>query len=154
MNIYLAHPISGKSYAELEEYFTKTRLTLVPWYTVLDPMEGKDILRNEPELRAWDYSHPVATNHAIVTRDHWMVEQSHIVYTNLTSATEVSIGCVAELAWAYHLRRHVILAMDYNNIHQHAFVLEMASIVWETHEQAMEYLLKLARVRTQGVALV
>ena len=76
-----------------------------------------------------------------------MVEQSHIVYANLLKGQDrVSIGTVSEIAWAYHLKRHTVITINKENVHNHAFVLEMADIVFETHDESLGYLEKLAKM--------
>jgi nucleoside 2-deoxyribosyltransferase len=141
MKIYLVHPISGLGYDEVAKYYKETAEFLTDCgFEILSPMTGKSFLRTEVRLRKSCYDNPVATNHAIMERDHWMVNISDIVYANLCGAKEVSIGCMMELAWAYHLGKHMIIAMESNNVHQHAFVLEAADIIFETHQDAVNYL--------------
>lgn len=145
MKIYLAHPISGLSYDEVVEYYSECYQVL-RIYEIYCPMTAKPELRTEKKLRSFDYSQPTATNKAIVHRDCWMVEQADVVYVNLLGTTEISIGCVAELAWAWHSRKHTVISMEKENVHMHAFVIEMANIIWDTHEEAIQYLNSLARM--------
>jgi hypothetical protein len=58
----------------------------------------------------------------------------------------VSIGCVMELAWASLLGKYTIVIMEKENIHNHAFILEAADIIFENYYDAIEYLKKLANV--------
>lgn len=141
MKIYLAGSISGMSYEVVANYFHETAYNLrLIGYHVITPMTGKSELRTDTKLKADGYHIPAATNHAIAERDRWMVEQADVVYCNLTMAQIVSIGSVMELAWAQMLGKHTVVAMQTDNIHRHAFVLEAADIVYETHEKAMDYL--------------
>jgi len=142
MKIYIAGPISGLSFDAVQEFFTTKKAILeMAGHTVLSPMLGKDDLRNETVLRGYGYKGATTTNHAIVERDRWMVEQSDIVFADLSHAKSVSIGTVFELAWASLLRKHTVVVVD--NFHFHAFVLEAADIVFETCDDALEYLAKL-----------
>jgi len=145
MKIYLAHPISGLSYGEVMRYYVHTTHALRRvGYDVLCPMTGKDALRNETKLRAHGVTRvPLATNHAIIERDRWMVTLADVVYCNLMSAEYVSIGCCMELAWAHDKGRHTIIALPESGVHEHAFVLEAADIVWRSHDDAMKYLHRL-----------
>jgi nucleoside 2-deoxyribosyltransferase len=139
--IYCAHPISGLSYEEVLGYYNSIKEKLSGFgYHVLNPMTGKDALRTEKKLRTSGYRTPVSTNHAITERDRWMVGQSDVVYINLCKSKEVSIGCMAELAWAHQLGKHTVTVLEKDNIHQHCFVLEMSDIVFETEKEAEEYL--------------
>lgn len=146
MKIYIAGPISGMSYDEVSSYFRDTKITLEEaGFTVVSPMTGKKELRTELEFRKEGYDNvPVATNHAIYNRDRWMVTQSDIIYANLMNCGDrVSIGTCMELAWAFDKGKHVVIAMDKENIHRHAFVLESAHIVFESHNDAIKYLFNL-----------
>jgi nucleoside 2-deoxyribosyltransferase len=110
-------------------------------------MTGKSYLRTELEFKSNGYGNPVSTNHAILSRDKWMVGQCDIFLCDLTYARErVSIGAMMELAWANLLGKHTVVVMQSeNNIHRHAFPLEASDVIFETMEDATAYLLKLAR---------
>lgn len=127
-------------------YYANIKAKLTPFYDVLIPMTGKASLRCEKEFRAEGMNNsPMTTNHAILGRDKWMVVQSDIVYVNLEGATNrVSIGSMFEMAWAKLLNKYVVLALDPISIHRHAFVLEAADIVFNTADEAEDYLLVLA----------
>lgn len=145
MKIYLARPISGQSYKDVMNYYITTASALeANGFEVLCPMTGKSALRTEVEFKAHGYTHsPVSTNHAIIERDRWMVKSADIVYANLSNAPYASIGTCMELAWAHDHGKHSIVVMEDGNVHQHAFVLEAADIVFKTHLEAMEYLYSL-----------
>lgn len=145
--VYCVHPISGSTPDEVFSYYESIKLKMSPYYDVLIPMTGKSSLRCAKELRAHGHNElPITTNHAIFERDRWMVTQSDIVYANLIGATErVSIGSMFELAWASILGKYVILAMDKESVHKHAFVLEAADAIFESSEEAETYLLTLAQ---------
>lgn len=143
MKIYLAGPITGKSYDEVVSmYREKTKVLSGLGYDVLCPMTGKEYLRNEVEFKAHGFDQsPISTNHAIFERDKWMVERADIILADLSnSGNRVSIGAVMELAWASITGTHSIVILPEDNIHQHAFVLEAGDIIFETLEDAMKYL--------------
>jgi len=146
MKIYTVGPISGKGAEEVFGYFNGIKNELSSYgYDVYSPLNGKTKLRNEIEFKAKGYEDfPTATNHAIFGRDHWMVSQSDIIYANFIGCGDrVSIGSMMELAWASHLGKHVVIAMEDDNIHNHAFVLEAADIIYDNHESALTYLKEL-----------
>lgn len=145
LKIYLAHPISGLSYDEVADYYD----VIVPHlqdvgYQVFNPLTGKDVLRNEIEFKVKGYEGiPLSSNHAIKQRDQWMVSQADIVWCNFLKCKNVSIGMVSELAWADLQGKHTIVTMQEDNIHQHAFILEMADVVFETELESLNYLQEL-----------
>ena len=147
MNIYLAHPISGLSYDQVASYYAKMKEDLSPKWTILSPMTGKGELRNETTLRAYDYDNPIATNKAIVHCDFWMVSRADVVYVDLSGAKAVSIGCVSELAWAWSRQIHTVVFMGENDVHWHAFIIEMANVILTSRSEAITYLNKLAEGR-------
>jgi hypothetical protein len=142
--IYCVHPISGCSADEVFDYYDKTKIDLTDaGYDVFVPMYGKNNLRTELEFKAEGYKdNPLTTNHAIFNQ--WMVKQADILYANFIGATRVSIGSMFELAWGSDNDKQVIIVMEKDNIHRHAFVLESGTIVFETTEEAMTYLKNLA----------
>ena len=142
MKIYLAHPINGKSFAEVNGYYNTVigLLHHIGGYEVLQPMTAKGYMRNEKKFKAEGYDSPAATNHAIFERDKWMVQSSDVVLVDLTGALEFSIGCTMELAWASLLGKHTVVVLPKDNPHRHAFVLEAADIIFESTEEAIHYL--------------
>ena len=147
MKIYLAGSISGQSGESVIDYFTLTAGFLRDLgFEVIHPMIAKGYFRNEAKFKAEGYMHkPMSTNHAIIERDRWMVEQCDILYCNLTMAEIVSIGSCMELAWGHILGKHTVVAMQPDNIHRHAFVMEAADVIFETHREGLEYLLELLK---------
>lgn len=147
MKIYTAGPISGQSYEQVMSRYKKQVSQLEDMgYEVICPMTGKTYLRNEIEFKAHGYDkHPVSTNKAIKKRDRWMVGSVDIVLVDFSECDGVvSIGSCMELAWADELRKHTIVVMKESNIHQHAFVIECADIIFPTIEEAYKYLLDLS----------
>lgn len=142
LKLYLAHPISGMSADEVFSYYNMMT-NMLDCYAILSPMIGKEHLRTEKEFKAHSYQHPVSTNKAILGRDSWMVRTCDVLYLDLMDATSISIGCTSELAWAWMLGKHTVISMQQDNVHQHAFILEMGNIVFSTRMEAVEYLVKL-----------
>lgn len=146
MRIYIGGPISFKSFQEVVEYFINKYSEILSQYgyEVLHPMVAKGWLKDQKKLVPEGYhQHPETTNHAIVERDYWMVAESDIVFFDFTQTTKISIGSMFELAWAYQLRKYVVVVMQPENPHWHSFVLEAADIVFPTSSEALEYLRKL-----------
>lgn len=145
MNIYLAHPINGLSAKEIFAYYDAAVAQLEGHYTVFHPMLGKGYLRNEATLRSNGYDFPASTNKAIFGRDTWMVRMADIVLVDLFGAKAASLGCAIELAVAHLLGKHTVLVLDKEDaVHNHAFILECADVVFDCHYKAIKYLQELA----------
>jgi nucleoside 2-deoxyribosyltransferase len=146
MRVYLARSITGCTFEEVMAYYVETMGVLRGFgFEVLHPMCGKHYLGAEAGvLRAGGYAQPLSSNRAIVGRDRWMVKQSDVVLAYLSGARQVSIGTVCELAWAFDAGKHVIVVMESGNVHEHAFILQCADVVFGTIGEALAYLGKLA----------
>lgn len=143
--IYLAHPISLCSADEVFEYYDNAVKIFGDVYDVLSPMYGKEYLRTEKELRSEGYSDkPISCNHAVFERDTWMVSQSDIVLCDFRGSKTASIGCTMELAIASWLRKHTVVVLPKENIHNHAFVREAADVIFENMDEAVAYVRGLA----------
>lgn len=143
--IYCVHPINGLSFKDVTDYYTYAVAYLQNCgYDVLYPLVARGECNRDMTFRATGSEKvPCATNHAIYERDRWMVQQSDIVFADLTGAKRISIGSVMELAWASYLGKHTVVAMEKTNIHRHAFTLEAADIIFETGAEALTYLQEL-----------
>jgi hypothetical protein len=132
-------------YEECAQQFNKRIEKLKNFgYSVLYPLLGKGYLRNELKLRAEGYENqPLSTNHSITRTDFWRVDKADILYVDFTNAVDrVSIGSVAEMSRGYAQNKLIVTVMQKQNIHRHAFVLEMSSVVFETTDEAEAYLEK------------
>ena len=145
MKIYLAGPITGKSFDEvMSRYKEKTSLLVDFGYEVLSPMTAKGGLKGVGEFISSGYASPVANDHSIFQRDQWMVSQADVVLADLSNAEKVSIGTMMELAWASYMNKHTILVMGIDNVHDHAFVKEAADVRFGNMEEAYGYLRELS----------
>lgn len=138
MKIYLAHPMTGVSSDNVFGYYDSLAERLSK-HIILTPVTGKDYLRNVGALQK-TYDTPLSNEHAIYNRDTWMVSQADIVLCDLTGANKVSIGCCFELACAGCYKKHVIVVMDENNVHDHPFVRQAADIVYKSIDEAVAYI--------------
>ena len=144
MKVYLAFPMSNRDFKDVLSYTLSTKARLIAMgYDVLYPLIGKGYLKNEGSLKAEGYDFPVSTAHAITRRDLWMVKQADVVFVNLAKTEVPPVGCIAEMAWAYLLNKHVVLVTKENNLH--AFIREMADVIFNDYEEAMVYLKQLIK---------
>jgi len=145
LKIYFAGPISGMSGDEVFAYYDGIKKEFGGIATILSPMTGKAELRFKKNYAPEGYDNPVANDHAIVERDLWMVRQADVVFVNLFLTEWVSIGSVSELAWAHLLGKQTVIALEEGNIHEHAFVVQMADIRYPNPRMARDYLKELCQ---------
>lgn len=101
----------------------------------VSPLRGKlDLLNKETSIKH-TYDHAMGTSKAIMKRDHHDVSTCDAVLVNFTGAKNISIGTVMEIAWAYELRKPVIVVTD-NEIHRHPMIDEAVMYTVPTIEEA------------------
>lgn len=145
LKVYIAGSISGLSADDVFNYFdAMERILRLYGFVVNSPMTSREYLREEKVLSPEGYS-GASTGHAIYKRDKWMISNSDIVFMNLGNSDTVSIGCMFELAWADMLGKHIVVIKGNNSAYEHAFIGEAADIIFNTTEEALEYLQTLAK---------
>jgi nucleoside 2-deoxyribosyltransferase len=144
LKIYVAGPITGLTQKQVKENFLSIVNSLRKMgFKVFHPLMGKEQnFRGNYKMKPTygPDADVLLSDHAITSRDHWMIEQSDIVFMNLQHAQKISIGCVSELDRANCLRKHTVLILDKGNVHSHGFVFDNADVVFETVEQGIEYM--------------
>jgi nucleoside 2-deoxyribosyltransferase len=124
--IYLAGPVTGLSYAQVTTWRTEAKRRLAPDVECADPMRGFEHLQHETQLKHTYIDHPFTTRRGIMMRDYFDVCRSTALLVNMLDAPDVSKGTIMELAWAFHLRKPVVVVMkDEGNLHDgHPMLLE------------------------------
>jgi|688.fasta_scaffold147247_4 nucleoside 2-deoxyribosyltransferase len=129
--VYLAGPITSLSYDEANDWraWFKNEITKSDKIQCLSPMRGKHYLKDCKDISATGNEKLgiLSGGPAILTRDHSDVVNSDIIVVNLLGATKVSIGCMFEIAWAYHKHIPIVLIIedDVINIHSHSMLFAM-----------------------------
>lgn len=149
MKIYCAHPMTGLTVKEVKDYYKDlTKKLEAAGYDVLHPMIGKgDVIGARKFTACGSERNTLTTDKAIKGRDQWMVRQCDVLYVDLNKSKKVSIGCVGELSWGDAFGKHIVLVMEDGNIHEHAFINQIAHAVFSSPEEAIEYLEILAKKR-------
>ncbi len=152
LSIYLAGPIAGQTVDGLSNSISEKVAILTDLgYLVYNPMIAKNnLIQSGESFTPHGYEAlPIASEHAIFARDKWMVNQADIILADLsTSGTRVSIGTMMEIAWANILNKMVIVVMPPDNIHDHIFVNEAATHVFDTLDAVYDYLGELSTALT------
>jgi len=141
LRVYVAGIISGGKPEDVFNYFDSMKSTFEEFgYDVFSPLTGKGVLRTTKEFMSHGYTNPVSTNHAIVERDRWMVKNSDVIFCDLSGKDTASIGCTAELAWAHDNGVHSVVILPEEHAMRHAFILEMADILFTNREDGIDYM--------------
>ena len=124
--IYMAGPISGLTFDVANDWREKVRLALLPDIEAANPLRGKGSLVGYAELTD-GYTHdPLVTDRAIFARDYQDVLRADLLFVNLLGAKRVSQGTNYEIAWAYQLRKPILVAIEESgNVHDHPFLRQV-----------------------------
>ena len=130
--VYLCGPITGLSHDEARlgwRKWMRDELAKVDIDTI-SPMRGTDFLPSNHTMSAHGSPEYLqGTPKFITARDRWDTMRSDLVFANLLGATEISIGSVGEVFWCDSVRTPMIIAMEEDNVHQHAMIQELSIIV-------------------------
>ena len=136
--IFLAGPLTGVPYKDALEWRRYVASRLPADITAFSALRGKTYLENERVLKDAYPEHLLSTARGTVTRDRYDVCRCGALFVNLLDTDKVSIGTMMEMAWADVQRIPIILAMEIGNIHDHAFVRQVAGFVTRDLDEAIQ----------------
>lgn len=143
--VYLAGPITGLEFEEVNDWREKVTYTLPGHIHGISPLRNKNYLKGTGPLRdAYNQDQVgsmLSTGRGIFERDFYDVNRCDAVLANFLGSKKVSIGTVMELAWAKQLQKPVVLVIeDEGNIHEHSMLMECASFRVNNLQQGVEIL--------------
>jgi nucleoside 2-deoxyribosyltransferase len=139
--VYLAGPIGGLTYDEATKWRDHVTNELGRFgIKCLSPLRAAIHLRHadgllgDCEIQAGTKPavEAMSTPKGVVTRDKFDATHCDVLLVNLLEAKKVSIGTCVEIGWANALNIPIIVVMEADNIHSHAFVRESASFITES----------------------
>lgn len=132
--VYLAGPIAGLTYDEAQDWRAKAKFALEQPFPggmiqAYSPLRGKaDVLPAPTAYQpAAKFAHPLATDRAIMRRDHFDCVGADAILANLERAPRPSLGTAMELAWAYDHHIPVVAIYDDGGLHDHPMIREAIS---------------------------
>ena len=141
--VYLSGPMTAVNWGEAEGWrnyaansFTENNIRT---YT---PLRGKEFLSKLKTIGDYDTAvnkdgigNGFAVDSAILHRDFHDVSVSDLILVNLWGAPEVSIGTVAEIAWAHQNRTPIVGFWEGKaNPHNHPFIRQMIPFMVEGND--------------------
>lgn len=140
-SVYLAGPIAGSGYDEVNDWRIDAALQLSPIKT-LNPMRAKDFLKGEKEdvhnyERTTIIENALGSSKGITSRDRFDVANCDLVLMNLLNAKRVSTGSMIEVGWADAYRKPLVLVIDEGNVHLHPMLLDIAGFIVTNMDEAI-----------------
>lgn len=130
--VYLCGPVTGLTHDEARlgwRKWMKDELAKLG-IDALSPLRYTDHLKDVTNWNPQGYpDHILSTAKAVTLRDRWDTQRCDLVFANLLDSTQVSIGSMIEVGWCDSMRIPMIIAMEDNNVHDHAMVREIAIVV-------------------------
>jgi len=129
--VYLSGPIKHFTYADANAWREQAAAAFLPGIIGINPLRGKEFLANEgvmgEDVLRKHFDQPFIKDAELVSRDHHDVINANALLVNLLGTTKVSIGTMAEMAWAYDRQIKMCLVMEETgNVHEHPFIRGMA----------------------------
>ena len=140
-SIYLAGYISGNKSLECKEWRMRIKnfFYLKPkWQTAIsfiDPMNGEDTASLCKEGLTSSFP-----PHAIVHRDYNSIKMCDLVVANMNTfgETRPPIGTICELAWAFEMRKPIIMITDDYRYQNHPFTSYFASAIVNNTDELLK----------------
>ena len=148
--VYLAGPISGESYAAARygwrlQAHTELKAASEGQIIGLSPMRQHHALENSDAIPSdmGEGNSCMDSNKGIVAKDRFDCLRSDLIIANFAGSTRASLGTAIEFGWADSANIPVIMVVEPGNIHNHAMLLEMASFIVPTVDEAIDVALQL-----------
>ena len=135
--LFLAGPLTGISYGDALDWRKYVESKLPSDVIAFSALRGKEYVSKEAVLKDAYPEHLLSTPHGTITRDRYDVSRCDALLVNFLKADRVSIGTIMEMAWADAWRIPIILAMENGNIHDHAFVRQVAGFIAADLDEAI-----------------
>ena len=145
--IFLAGPLTGISYNDALEWRKYVERRLPPDVIAFSALRGKAYVERETVLKDAYPDHLLSTPQGTITRDRFDVSRCDALFVNFLKADRVSIGTIMEMAWADAWRIPIILAMENGNIHDHAFVRQVAAFITDDLDEAIRTAVNVVAMR-------
>jgi nucleoside 2-deoxyribosyltransferase len=136
--LFLAGPLTGVSYSDALDWRKYVEGKLPADVIAFSALRGKGHVTKERVLKDAYPEHLLSTPQGTITRDRYDVSRCDALFVNLLNSDEVSIGTIMEMAWADAWRIPIILAMEARNIHDHAFVRQVAGFITADLDEAIQ----------------
>lgn len=141
--VYLSGPMGGLTYEQAQGWRTDVSnqldSSIVATYS---PLRGvRQTIGNQVMGLFGNEKDPLTTGRGILIADHYDVQTSDAILVNLLDAKERSIGTISEVAWAFAYRKPIVLVMEAaDNVHDHAFIRQMADFTVTNLQEAIRIL--------------
>lgn len=136
--IYLAGPITGESWGGATDWRKQVGDALADvGIEGVSPLRSKEYLLNEVAIADRYDQHILSTSKGIFTRDFYDVSRVDGLFVNFLGAKKVSIGTVMEIAYAWSLRKPIVVVMDKDNMHQHSMLREASGWIVDSIEDGI-----------------
>jgi len=136
--LFLAGSLTGISYGDALDWRKYVESRLPADVIAFSALRGKRHLTRERVLKNAYPEHLLSTPQGTITRDRYDVSRCDALFVNFLRADQVSIGTIMEMAWADAWRIPIILAMENGNIHDHAFVRQVAGFITGDLDEAIQ----------------
>lgn len=153
LSVYVSHPITGLPWDVVKDRLSSVADELrsaglkvfLPILLKEAAASGQPIGRDNHTYLALRSDKVALSMKYHMRRDFWMLSKSDILFAIIEDGftSDISIGCICELAWAYNQQKHIVAVVT-DNKHMHPFIDEMIDVRFDNIATGIEYLRELS----------
>ena len=130
--VYLVGPVTGELYTKANDWRRYASDRFPEWLVPISPLRGQQYLKDVGPMAENYAGQALSTPQGIRAKGMNDVNTCDGILVNFLKAPRVSIGSVMEIAWAYWLRKPIVIVMEPDNLHQHVCIKDAASAIVPT----------------------
>ncbi len=127
--VYLAGPMTGVRLQKAMAWRQYVKERLPSCFKTRNPLLSEQQVEGNAKIPKEIETGIFGKGKAFTRKDKNDVRRASLVFINFIGATEVSIGTICELAWAYLFGVPTVVVIDRKNVHWHPFIIEMADVI-------------------------
>lgn len=146
MRVYLSGPISGASNEEIVDWRKRAVALLPAGVDIYDPAASPYDVGLASDATEAPSAALARLMHGrlVVDRNKHIIQSSDVVLANFLHSERASIGSIGELFWANVFRIPIVIVREPSgNIHDHAMLNAIASVVTPSLEEGCEAVLNI-----------
>jgi len=145
--LYLAGPMSDLTWDEANAWRDHVTVELAKTgVDVRSPLRNKELGSKDTFQKMGNPEKPNLTPRSILLQDYHDVDCSSALLVNFLGSESVSIGTVSEIARAYTRGIPVVVVMEPDNIHYHAFIDAQATAIFPTLDEGIVFTKRLFNI--------
>lgn len=152
MKVYLTGPVSGAQSDAMAAWRGKVKEILPETVQIVDPTASpvdQSLAYQRPENDT-DRLARLMHGRLVIDRNKHLIQSSDVILANFLGTHRASIGSIGELFWAHAFRVPIVIIREAaGNVHDHAMLNAIASVVTHSIDDACAAVTNMLRTSTR-----